>query len=120
MKRQLQRLVLGNFAASDSILHINQVQRTYSGPLNTDVADSMMKCLPDAPLMIQITKLYHTADASDFRAFGRVMSGTARRGIEVKVLGEGYSPEDEEDMAKAVIEDLWISESRSVPSFYCR
>jgi U5 small nuclear ribonucleoprotein component len=34
--------------------------------------------------------------------------------MDVKVLGEGYSPEDEEDMMKAVVDDLWISESRLV------
>ena len=64
--------------------------------------------------MVHITKLYHTTDAQSFRAFGRVMSGVLTKGMDVKVLGEGYSPEDEEDMLKAVIEDIWISESRSV------
>lgn len=64
--------------------------------------------------MVQITKLYHTTDAQSFRAFGRVMSGTVRKGMEIKVLGEGYSPEDEEDMVKAHIEDIWIAEARLV------
>jgi hypothetical protein len=32
--------------------------------------------------------------------------------MDVKVLGEGYSPEDEEDMVKATVEDIWISEAR--------
>ena len=48
--------------------------------------------------MVQITKLYNTTDAQGFRAFGRVMSGVVSKGMEVKVLGEGYSLEDEEDM----------------------
>lgn len=64
--------------------------------------------------MINITKLYHTTDAQSFRVFGRVLSGTLRKGMEVKVLGEGYSPEDEEDMVKAYVEDIWLSESRCV------
>jgi len=62
--------------------------------------------------MVQIAKLYHTTDAQNFRAFGRVISGTLKKGLEVKVLGEGYSPEDEEDMVKAIVEDLWISQAR--------
>lgn len=62
--------------------------------------------------MVHITKLYHTTDAQSFRAFGRVISGTLRKGAEIKVLGEEYSPEDEEDMMKATVEDLWISEAR--------
>lgn len=89
-----------------------KISRTYTGPTNTEVVEAMERCDPDGPLMIQITKLYHTADAQDFRAFGRVYSGTLKRGMEVKVLGEGYSPEDEEDMVKVVVEDVWISESR--------
>lgn len=74
----------------------------------------MQKCDPTGPVMVQVTKLYQTTDAQSFRAFGRVMSGTLQKGAEVKVLGEGYSPEDEEDMMKAVVEDIWISESRFV------
>jgi 116 kDa U5 small nuclear ribonucleoprotein component len=72
----------------------------------------MKACDADGPVMVQITKLYHTTDAQSFRAFGRVLSGTLRKGTDIKVLGEGYSPEDEEDMMKAVVEDLWIHQSR--------
>lgn len=72
----------------------------------------MRACDAEAPVMVQITKLYHTTDAQSFRAFGRVMSGTLRKGTSIKVLGEGYSPEDEEDMTKAFVEDMWISEAR--------
>lgn len=62
--------------------------------------------------MVQVSKLYHTTDAQSFRAFGRIMSGTLRKGMDIKVLGEGYSPEDEEDMMPATVEDIWISEAR--------
>jgi len=72
----------------------------------------MKACDTDGPVMVQIAKLYHTTDAQSFRAFGRVISGTLKKGLEVKVLGEGYSPEDEEDMVKATVEDLWISQAR--------
>jgi 116 kDa U5 small nuclear ribonucleoprotein component len=40
------------------------------------------------------------------------MSGTIRSGAELKVLGENFSPEDEEDMVKATVENLWIGEAR--------
>jgi len=40
------------------------------------------------------------------------MSGTLRKGADVKVLGEEYSPEDEEDMMKAIAEELWMPEAR--------
>jgi U5 small nuclear ribonucleoprotein component len=72
----------------------------------------MSKCDPDGPTIVHVTKLYHTSDAQEFRAFGRVMSGTVRQGQTVKVLGEGYSLEDEEDLVSAVVEALLIDESR--------
>lgn len=82
--------------------------------MSSDVVAAMKACDPEGPVMVQITKLYHTTDAQSFRAFGRVMSGTLRKGMDIKVLGEGYSPEDEEDMVKAYVEDIWIAEARSV------
>lgn len=72
----------------------------------------MKSCDPEAPVMVHVSKLYHTTDAQSFRAFGRVFSGTVKKGMQVRVLGEGYSPEDEEDMAKAYVEDIWIAEAR--------
>lgn len=91
-----------------------QVQGTYNGPQTSDLAASMQMCDPSGPVMVQVSKLYHTTDAQSFRAFGRVLSGTLRKGMEIKVLGEGFSPEDEEDMMKATVDDLWISEARLV------
>lgn len=88
------------------------MERIYTGPQNSELAISMKSCDPDGPVMVHITKLYHTTDAQSFRAFGRVMSGTLRKGAEVKVLGEEYSPEDEEDMMKAIAEELWMPEAR--------
>ncbi len=77
----------------------------------------MVKCDPAGPTVVHITKLYHTTDAQEFRAFGRVMSGTVKRGQVVKVLGEGYSLEDEEDMVVQSVDAVMINESRSVTRF---
>lgn len=89
-----------------------QVERAYNGPMSSELAHSLKKCDPNGPTVVHITKLYNTTDAQSFRAFGRVISGTVRQGMEVKVLGENYSPEDEEDVMKASIEDIWIGEAR--------
>lgn len=91
---------------------LNKVQRYYTGPLQGAVFEAMQACDADGPLVIQITKLYQTLDALDFRVFGRVMSGTARLGDRVKILGEGYSQDDEEDLVQATIEQVFISETR--------
>jgi U5 small nuclear ribonucleoprotein component len=89
-----------------------KVQRYYTGPLDTKVAKSMLECDQDGPLVVHVTKLFTTTDTAGFYSFGRVMSGTARPGQEVRVLGEGYSVDDEEDMVMATIADVWIAETR--------
>ncbi|TLS23190.1 uncharacterized protein PpBr36_05708 [Pyricularia pennisetigena] len=89
-----------------------RLQRHYTGPLDTEVAKSMASCNQDGPLVIQVTKLFSSPDAKTFHSFGRVMSGTATPGAEVRVLGEGYSVDDEEDMAIARVSDVWISETK--------
>lgn len=63
----------------------SKVERTYIGPQTSEIAESMKACDADA-LMVQITKLYHTTDAQSFRAFGRVLSGTLRKDVQVKVF----------------------------------
>lgn len=89
-----------------------KLQRYYTGPLDTKVAESMKSCDQNGPLVISVTKLFNTADAKSFYSFGRVMSGIARPGSDIRVLGEGYSIDDEEDMAMARISDVFIAETR--------
>lgn len=89
-----------------------KLQRYYTGPIDTKVASSIERCDQDGPLVVQITKLFNTPDASGFYSFGRVMSGIAKAGQQVRVLGEGYTVDDEEDMTVSTISDTWIAESR--------
>jgi U5 small nuclear ribonucleoprotein component len=89
-----------------------QLEKYYTGPLDTKVATAMAKCDQDGPVVVQISKLFITQDAARFNSFGRVMSGTAQPGQQVRVLGEGYSIDDEEDMVVATISDVFIAETR--------
>ncbi|TQV96452.1 elongation factor 2 [Cordyceps javanica] len=88
------------------------LDRHYTGPLDSKVARSMMDCNQDGPLVVHIAKLFNKPDAKSFYSFGRVLSGTARPGMQVRVLGEGYSLDDEEDMAMATIDRVLIGETR--------
>ena len=93
------------------------LERYYTGPLDTKTASFIEKCDQDGPLVVHITKLFNTVDAKRFNALGRVMSGTVRPTTSVRVLGEGYTIEDEEDMVISTITDTWIAESRyNVPT----
>lgn len=89
-----------------------KLEQCYTGPLDSKSAASMLECNADGPLVVHVTKLYNTADAKTFNVLGRVMSGTAKPGQQVRVLGEGYTLDDEEDMVQATIADTWIAESR--------
>ncbi|KDN53116.1 P-loop containing nucleoside triphosphate hydrolase protein [Tilletiaria anomala UBC 951] len=129
--RPLLRIVLNHFLGPSTGLvdaisgHLpdakegaqRKLSRYYTGPQAGPLFDAMKAVDPDAPLVVYVSKLYATQDASEFRAFGRVVSGTARSGARVKVLGEGYSVDDEEDMVQATIEGVSVSETRyTVPA----
>ena len=88
------------------------LERYYTGPTDTQVAESMKTCDQDGPLVVHVTKLFNTSDAKSFHSLGRVLSGTARPGMQVRVLGEDYSLDDEEDMAMASIAEVFIGETR--------
>jgi U5 small nuclear ribonucleoprotein component len=93
------------------------LERHYTGPLDTKTAEAMQKCDQDGPLVVHVTKLFNTEDAKSFHCLGRVLSGIARSSASVRVLGEGYTIEDEEDMVVATITDTWVAESRyNVPT----
>ena len=64
------------------------------------------------PLMVHTTKLYATQDATQFHVFGRVISGTLYANQDVRVLGENFSLQDEEDSRHSQVGRLWISEAR--------
>lgn len=82
--------------------------------MTSPYASSMKSLEADGPLTIHIVKLYNATDMTTFDAFGRVMSGTVTVGQKVRVLGEGYTPDDEEDSSVQTVEALSIFESRFV------
>jgi U5 small nuclear ribonucleoprotein component len=80
--------------------------------MDSPIATAMKTCDAQGPLMVQVAKLYTRDDASGFDAFGRVLSGTIQAGQRIAVLGETFSPDDQEDMALRNVSTLWIYESR--------
>ncbi|KAK9130534.1 hypothetical protein Sjap_011021 [Stephania japonica] len=102
----VQHIPSAKEAASRKVEHI------YTGPRDSSIYDSMEGCDSSGPLMVNITKLYPKSDCSVFDAFGRVYSGEIQTGQAVRVLGEGYSPEDEEDMTVKEVTKLWVYQAR--------
>ncbi|EFC46247.1 predicted protein [Naegleria gruberi] len=89
-----------------------KVENFYTGTLDTKTAKDMINCDSNGDLVIYITKLFPRPDYSSFDVFGRVMSGTLKKGDAVKILGEGYTPSDEEDMSITDVSNLYIYNSR--------
>ncbi|XP_059307997.1 110 kDa U5 small nuclear ribonucleoprotein component CLO-like [Lycium ferocissimum] len=84
-----------------------KVEHIYTGPKDSTVYKAMEDCDSTGPFMVNVTKLYHHLDG-DFYAFGRVYSGEIMRGQTVRVLGEGYSSDDKEDMSVERVSKLWV------------
>ncbi|ELU06359.1 hypothetical protein CAPTEDRAFT_158714 [Capitella teleta] len=122
LMRLLLRRFFGDFTGFTSMCvnHIpppsdnaqRKVEHIYTGPLDTDISEAMLRCDPEGPLMVHATKLFPTQDATTFHAFARVFSGTLSANAQVRVLGENYSLQDEEDSRHGQVGRLWISEAR--------
>ncbi|KAI8924407.1 P-loop containing nucleoside triphosphate hydrolase protein [Entophlyctis helioformis] len=89
-----------------------KADHTYTGPTASKYSQAIRACDPEGPLMVQISKLYNADDVTSFDAFGRVLSGTLSAGQRVRVLGLGYTPDDDEDSAVQEVTGLSVYESR--------
>mmetsp|Transcript_27633 Transcript_27633/g.57236 ORF Transcript_27633/g.57236 Transcript_27633/m.57236 type:complete len:515 (+) Transcript_27633:3-1547(+) len=93
-----------------------KVARCYSGPLDAPFVKDMVSCkaAKAEKLVMHVTKLYSSSDGRTFDAFARIYSGTCKPGQRVRVLGEGFVPnEDDEDTAVATIESIAIPRGRN-------
>ena len=90
----------------------NRVCRYFRGNLASDLARHMIACRTDGPVVVHTTKQYSTTDASSFHVFGLVICGTLYAGQPIKILGERYSPDDEEDSRIMNVGKLFTYQSR--------
>jgi len=89
-----------------------KIRNNYQGDRSTEVFRNILDCNPNGVLAINISKLYHKYDYLSFDAFGRVLSGTIKKGDIVKVLGEKYNLVEQEDMIVKEVTNMWIYNSR--------
>lgn len=89
-----------------------KIKNNYTGDKNTDVYKNIIQCNSNGYLALNVTKLYHKYDYLSFDAFGRVLSGTIKKGDIVKVLGEKYNIYEQEDMIVKEVTNMWIYNSR--------
>mmetsp|Transcript_54008 Transcript_54008/g.106623 ORF Transcript_54008/g.106623 Transcript_54008/m.106623 type:complete len:978 (+) Transcript_54008:101-3034(+) len=89
-----------------------KVSTAYTGYLTSPLAQSMRSCSAGAPLMCNVVKLYNSPDGNKFYALTRIYSGTVAVGQRVKVLGESFTAEDDEDMAVVEVTGISVSVGR--------
>ncbi|EPT31050.1 elongation factor 2 family protein [Toxoplasma gondii ME49] len=91
-----------------------KTKQLYTGNQEGRVAEDMKTLDSESDvLMIYSTKNYHRPNNfHSFDVLGRVMSGTVYKGQRVKVLGEAFSLDDDEDMVIRDITHLWVLEGR--------
>lgn len=93
------------------------VRLHYTGPADGALAAALGRCASELPqptdAVVYVAKVYESHDATQFFALGRVFGGVLRRGASVRVLGEEYAAGDAEDVADAVVEQLWVPQPRS-------
>lgn len=89
-----------------------KVRHLYTGDLNGPLGRGLLACDAKAPLVLHTSKNIPRADGSAFDNFGRVFSGAVRVGDRVRVLGEGYSRDDEEDASVREVTRIWILQGR--------
>ena len=72
----------------------------------------MKTCDPEGPVNVMISKLFPKTDCSAFDGFGRVMSGTLKKGQSVRVLvgtGKQCSPHHRMSLKKPAFMTRWIA-----------
>mmetsp|Transcript_31387 Transcript_31387/g.102363 ORF Transcript_31387/g.102363 Transcript_31387/m.102363 type:complete len:994 (+) Transcript_31387:69-3050(+) len=104
--------MLAKHAPSAKAATATKVEHIYTGPQDGTLASHMRACDQTGPVCVHVAKLYPKDDCSSFDAFGRVLSGKLEVGQRVRVLGEAYSPDDEEDCCVKEITGLWIYQAR--------
>jgi 116 kDa U5 small nuclear ribonucleoprotein component len=114
------------FPSPQGVAAEKKTNKTYSGKdAGSKIVSALKSCDPKGPLMVQCVKCIHrpaligdedeasSGDAAVFDVLGRVMSGTLYAGQSVKVLGESFVPDDnEEDSAIKQVTKLWIPQPR--------
>ena len=127
--RPLLKLVLGSFFGNVTsgfvdmvVAHVpsplataqTKLEHIYTGNQSSElrIVRGIQSCDPKAPLMVNIVKLYSSPDGTTFSAFGRVYSGEVRENKDVKILGEAYSAEDDEDMCTRTVGSVCIAQGR--------
>lgn len=95
-----------------------KLETLYTGDMKNSHLKSAFTCSTmtnsgeKAPIIANVMKLYNSPDGTNFYALTRIYSGTLKIGTKIKILGESYSEDDDEDMAVSEITGIAVSIGR--------
>ncbi len=75
-----------------------RVQTLYEGSMGDESAIGIRDCDPSGPLVLYVSKMVPTSDKGRFFALGRIFSGTARAGPNIRIQGPKYVPGKKDDL----------------------
>lgn len=91
-----------------------KVQKNFTGSLDTPLYKSLSSSDASGPLCATVTKLINAPDGSHFYALARILSGKIHTGQKIKVLGENFTQEDDEDMAVVEVGSIYVPVGRFI------
>jgi len=93
-----------------------RVDNLYLGPQDDATAQAIRNCDPNGPLTIFISKMVPGKNFKSFYAYGRVFSGTARRGQTVYIMSPEYKHGEKEGLTQASLSTVVLMMGKSVES----
>ncbi|MDR3736747.1 MAG: 116 kDa U5 small nuclear ribonucleoprotein component [Acidobacteriaceae bacterium] len=100
------------FVPSARAGNVTKFKRNYTGALDSEQAKDILRSDAKGLLYLNVTKLYHKPDCLSFYAFGRVLSGTLTKGMNVRILGENYNTLEQEDVTIKEVGEIFLYQSR--------
>lgn len=103
---------LAQFAPSPVESAPFRIPRVWSGRVESQLGQALMTCDASGPLVINVVQQVASQDGTQLHALGRVWSGTAQQDMQVRVLGESFGEEDQEESHAGTITRLAIGQAR--------
>lgn len=84
----------------------------YQGCRDHPEYPKLKDCKPKGALYLNVVKMYSRPDCHSFDVLARIISGTIKKNQQIKLMGEKYNPDDQEDMTIRTVKGLYIYQAR--------
>jgi U5 small nuclear ribonucleoprotein component len=89
-----------------------KMYNTYTGPTEVNDAENIISYDSKGPLIANVLKLIPSKENSSLGCLTRILSGKLKPGDKVKILGENFTPYNDEDSFSRIVSSIEILQSR--------